>query len=103
MTDEAGHEGQGARPQVLDDGGHEGSGECLLEGPARRGVLRFVAVRDDHAGDPLLCEAGEDQAIGLPLSTFISSLLVLLNAKELRKYRHNSIRFPPTIKQETAI
>lgn len=57
MADEAGHEGQGAGPQVLDDGRHEGSGERLLEGATGRRVLGLVAVRDDHGRDPFLREA----------------------------------------------
>lgn len=61
VSDEAGHERQGAGPQVLDDGRHEGSGERLLEGAACRRVLGLVAVRDDHRRDPFLREAGRIQ------------------------------------------
>lgn len=57
VADQAGHEGQGAGPQVLDDGRHEGAGQGLLERLPSRGVLGLVAVRDDHAGDGLLREA----------------------------------------------
>lgn len=60
MADEAGDEGQRAGPQVLDHGGHEGSGQGLLKGAAGRRVLGLVAVGDDHAGNPLLSEAAEE-------------------------------------------
>lgn len=70
VADEAGHEGQGAGPQVLDDGRHEGPSQGLLEGAARGRVLGLVAVRDDHGGDQLLCKAAHtytgDQARELP-------------------------------------
>lgn len=57
MADQAGHEGQRAGPQVLYHGGHEGPRQGLLERPAGRRVLCFVAVRDDDIRDPLLGEA----------------------------------------------
>lgn len=44
VADQAGHEGQRAGPQVLDDGRHKGPGQGLLERLAGRGVLGLVAV-----------------------------------------------------------
>lgn len=57
MANQAGHEGQRAGPQVLYHGRHECPSQGLFESSAGRRVLRFVAVRDDDIGDPLLGEA----------------------------------------------
>lgn len=61
MADQAGDERKSAGPEILDDRGHECPRQGLLERPARRGVLGFVPVGDDHVRDPLLCEAVENQ------------------------------------------
>lgn len=44
VADQAGYEGQGAGPQVFDDGGHERPSQSLFECLPGWSVLGFVAV-----------------------------------------------------------
>ena len=44
VADQAGHEGQGAGPQIFNDRGHERPGQGLLKRLPGWGVLCFVAM-----------------------------------------------------------
>lgn len=62
VANKTGYEGQRTGPQVLYHRRHECPSQGLFKSSSGRCVLRFVAMRDDDIGNPLLSETNGEES-----------------------------------------